>query len=196
MRTTALLAIVAAIMATLASASLAFGDGGKLRFRDTTQGRVLSVWTAPTPLRPGPIEVLVVQEAGAVADAPQAPQGGGTAGDAGAAAASLGDVAIEAWSDGALVARADASAVGPAARLARLELPASTATDEWRIELRIAIDGETPIDLRTDVSVEPPVSPFAEHWLALTLPAIAILLFALRERERAKRAGRVPAHST
>jgi hypothetical protein len=175
-----------AATAALATSRPALGDGGRLQILEALGDRTVSVWTAPTPLRPGPVEVLVASE----------PTERATGGKA--SLPPLGDVVVEAWSEGKLVARASAAPVGPepaAARLARLELP--ELPEGGAIELRIALrgssaDGAGAAELRADVVVAPPISPFAEHWLVLTLPALAVLLVALRER-RATRAARARA---
>jgi hypothetical protein len=177
---------VLVLAASLALPSSALGDGGRLQGRAEVGDRIVTVWTAPTPLRPGPIEVLVL------AETPAAAKHVGR--DPAAPVAELGDVAVEAWSGGALVARARGATAGPSARLARLDLPAPSGP-ERRIELRVAIGSEGATELRTDLPVAPPVSPLAEHWFVLTLPAVAVALFALRER-RSVRARRAPAHST
>ncbi len=176
--------------AVLATSRPALGDGGRLQIREAIGDRTVSVWTAPTPLRPGPVEVLVVIEPGGEVTAARA-----------TAPLPLGEVAVEAWSEGKLVGRARAAPVGPepvAARLARLELPELPAWGaiELRIDLRSSTPGAAvPTELRADVLVAPRISPFAEHWIVLTLPALGILLFALRER-RGTRAARARAHST
>jgi hypothetical protein len=157
--------VVLAACFALAVFDSARGDGGRLQLRAVVGDHVLSVWTAPTPLRAGMVEVIVATE----------PASKGVA-------ARAGEIAIEAWSAGRLVGRATVQAPGAttAPRRARLQLP-----EPGTVELRVLLSGDdASADLRTDVLVEPPLSPFAEHWFALVLPALAVALYALREWRR------------
>src|SRR5262245_30989354 len=54
----------AAVLCLLASSAAAFGDGGTPRLLETRGGYRVAVFTSPTPLRAGPVDVAVlVQDA-------------------------------------------------------------------------------------------------------------------------------------
>jgi len=150
----------------------ASGDGGQLRIRQPFERRIVSVWTAPTPLRVGAVEVLVVLE-----PVPGAPF------------ESPASIAVEARSDGRPLAttRDEGDGGNPAGpHLFRVHAEAPGTFD-----LRVRIGAGSDIDeVATTVPVEPPLSPLREQWAALGLPVLAAALFALRLwRERERRRG-------
>jgi hypothetical protein len=59
-----LIGLLAAWFAVIPDPSVALGDGGIVRFSERRDDRVITVFTSPTPLRAGPVDVSVlVQDA-------------------------------------------------------------------------------------------------------------------------------------
>lgn len=161
-----------ALLASLILVAVASGDGGELRLRERAGEVVLSVWTAPAPLRVGAAEVFVVVE----------PSGERTPEPA--------RIEVELWSGGERIAAADAvpsEASGRAGgRATYVAVMALREAGEAELRIRRAA-AAVPSDHRVAVAVEPPLSPLREHGIALGLPFVAIALFALAERRRLSR---------
>jgi hypothetical protein len=159
------------------TAQLAAADGGRLRAREAFEERTVSVWTSPTPLRVGLVEILVVIE----------PARGSIRG------ASAVPVEVEAWAGGQrLVARGSGAAAVAASDpgAIRFDLAEPGPTE---IQVRVGGDGRRD-EVRAVVEVEPAPSPFREQWPALLLPFVVVALFAAgataRRRDASARADR------
>ncbi len=171
--------ITAACLLLAATASLARGDGGTLRFSERRGDRQISVFTSPTPLRAGPVDVSVLVQA---ADSGATP--------------SEEPITVHAWPIQHAQARTSAPATTEAAtnkllRAAQLEF---SEPGTWRIE--VTMPGSTngpPIGFDVEVAEPPPA------WLDLGLwigwPLLAIGLFAVHQWLDHRRRGR-PARSS
>jgi hypothetical protein len=152
----------AVIVVSLLLADVAHGDGGVLRVSQASGPFVVSVFTAPEPLRAGRADVSVlVQASGTV----------------------VLDAAVE------LRLRAPDGteqmiAVSP--RAAGNALLQSALVDlrppgRWRLAVT-ARRGNTSAAAHCDLDVAPATTALAAHWKALALPPLCILLFVWRER--------------
>ncbi len=149
----------------------AHGDGGTVRLKETSRPFVITVFTAPEPLRAGPADVSVlVQERGEpILDA---------------------EVSIALWSEASSVFTAEATHAQATNKLlyaAAIDLPAP-GTWMLRVDVR---HGSDNAELSTDLSVSPGAPPLHAIWIYLLVPPAAILLFALHQW----RAGRATAVS-
>jgi hypothetical protein len=151
-------------------------DGGTLRLSQAEGPFVISVFTAPAPLRVGTadVSVLVQRRAGN---------------------AVLLDATVELRTrapDGTL-------AVQPASRaqattgLLHAALLALPSAGRWRLTA-VVQHHQSSATVTCDLPVEPEAPRLLEHALPLALPALGISLFALRERLRRKRTRRPVAH--
>jgi hypothetical protein len=153
----------------LVASSPARGDGGELRCSRRAGPFLVSVFSAPVPMRAGPVDVSVlVQDAETrqpILDAEVGvafvPSGRGAAVEARAAHAAARNRLLY----GALV-----------------DLP---ATGAWTLVATLERKGRSA-RLACSVDAAPPVPAPLAHWPALALPPLAIGLFALRERLRAR----------
>ena len=68
------IALMTVWLALVAEESVAWGDGGALRFSGRRDGRLITVFTAPTPLRVGTVDISVlVQDADSSRPLPDVP---------------------------------------------------------------------------------------------------------------------------
>ena len=144
-------------------------DGGTLRLSQAEGPFVISVFTAPAPLRVGTadVSVLVQRRAGS---------------------AVLLDATVE------LRARAPDGTVTvqPASRarantgLLQSALLALDAPGRWRLTT-VVRHQQSSATVTCDLSVEREAPRLTEHALPLVLPALGVFLFSLRERLRRRR---------
>lgn len=157
------IARLAALLAALAAARAA-ADGGVVRVREQAGDVTVTVFTAPTPLRVGPIDVSVLVQDGR----------GEVVGDAAVA------VALRAARDGTAVAGAAtrAQATNKLLYAAPLTLPAAGT---WRVEVRVTRPGSAPAAVGFAVEAAPPLPPWRAYWPYFALPAVAIAVYALHQ---------------
>jgi hypothetical protein len=152
----------ALIFASLLLAGVARGDGGVLRLSQASGPFVISVFTAPEPLRAGRAEVSVlVQTHGAVVlDA-------------------VVELRVRA-PDGAeqTLALTRAAAKNQLFQSAFVEL---RTPGRWGLFVTARQAG-TPATVACDLDVAPATAGLAAHWVPLALPALCVLLFVWRER--------------
>jgi hypothetical protein len=158
-------AVVRLLLAVLLWCGVARADGGTLRLSRTAGPFLVSVFTAPEPLRVGRADVSVlvqkqvngeVQLGRAVALRLRAPDGA--------------EQTLRA---------SHAMATNRLLQSAQLEL---SAPGQWHLEIMVDHAGpvacELPVGLRSRL--------FADHWLPLALPPLCVFLFAWRARLSAR----------
>jgi len=153
--------------AAMLLAAVVLADGGLVRVSEIAVPFVVTVFTAPTPLRVGTADVSVMVQAAAdrtvVLDA---------------------DVEIVARArDGELHAAATRqAATNKMLYAARLEFPAAGA---WTIEAHVRRTESVAVSCA--VTVEPPQAALVAHWPYFAAPALIIVVFALHQWLAARR---------
>jgi hypothetical protein len=140
-------------------------DGGAVRLTERVGEYRVTVFTAPTPLCVGPVDISVlVQDANTSATAPELP------------------ITIRlAQGEREIVASATrAAATNKLFQAAQVEVPAAGI---WSCEVRIA--EHEPV--RFDLEVVEPAARWTEMWFWLTLPAFIIGLFVVVQSTRPQR---------
>jgi hypothetical protein len=167
---------VATVWLVLAASSAVHGDGGTLRFSGRRSDRLVTVFTAPAPLRAGSIDLSVLVQA-ALTGRP------------------ITDLPIEvhAHQIGHAETMIRAAATPGAAtnkllRAARLELP---EPGRWHFDVAVqGVDLSQPIGFDVEVAHPPP--PWLEMIFWIAWPVLPIGLFAIhRFRLRGTPGGRV-----
>jgi hypothetical protein len=162
---------VAAILVLSVAATAARGDGGLLRLSQQAGPYRVAVFTDPTPLRAGPIDVSVlVQDAATgqpVLDVP---------------------VVVSLTNAGTRleVAADHAGATNKLLYAANLELAEAGA---WRLEVRVA--AAEPVAVEIEAAGSAP--RWRQLWPWFTWPVVPVLLFALLEARRLRRRPRAGA---
>lgn len=140
-------------------------DGGVVRLNQRAGPYTVTVFTAPTPLRAGPIDVSVLVQDG---------HGGDVVTDASV------QVTLRADHDPARAVRGTATRAQATNKLlyaALLDLPAAGG---WQVE--VAIDhGEAPVSVSFAVDAAPPLPPWRAYWPYFALPAVAMAVYALHQ---------------
>ncbi len=156
---------LATALAVLVVPAVVHGDGGLVRVSQTAGPFTVTVFTAPTPLRAGPVDVSVlVQET----------HGGDVIADADVS------VVLRARDDPARQVRATAlheQATNKLLYAALLDLPAAGA---WQVEVAVTHAGSTAT-LAFDVDAAPPLPPWRAYWPYFALPPFAIAIYALHQ---------------
>ena len=165
--------VVMAWLAVAVEPPVALADGGALRFSERRDGRVITVFTTPTPLRAGPVDVsALVQDA-----------------DSGRP---LGDVSIVVHAHpldhvgGSVNAPATTeAATNKLLRAARLEL---SEPGRWHVEVIVSGTSQgQPIGF--DVEVAEAFPPWLQMSLWIGWPLVAIGLFAVHQYRIQRRSG-------
>lgn len=156
----------ACLLAALLLAGRAGADGGAVRLSQRVDDVSVTVFTSPTPLRAGPIDVSVLLLDGRT---------GAVIGDAGVNV-TLRTPPPEEMTVTATATRAQAT--NKLLYAALLDLPAAGA---WRVEVAIDRAGHPPAAVTFDVDVAPPLPPWRTYWPYFALPAIAIAVYALHQ---------------
>jgi hypothetical protein len=152
----------ALLLASLLLGGVARGDGGRLRLSQASGPFVVSVFTAPEPLRAGraDVSVLVQARGSVVLDAAvelrlRAPDG--TEQTLAATRRAAGNALLQS---------------------AFVELP---APGRWALAVTVR-HANTSATVRGDLDVAPATGALTAHWIPLTVPVPCILLFAWRQR--------------
>jgi hypothetical protein len=168
--------LAAALLALLCAAGLAGADAGVVRLRQAADTVVVTVFTSPTPLRAGPVDIeVLVQDRRTLA-----PLSG--------ARVTL-RLATGADPSQPLGQPRPATAGHADNRLlhtVRLTIPEA---GRWPVEIE-ASGPDFHVQLATALEVAESPSPLREHWAALALPPLGVALFALHQRLRRHLAGR------
>ena len=140
-------------------------DGGVVRLSQAAGPFTITVFTAPTPLRAGPIDVSVLVQDGRTGDA-------------------IDDAAIEVVlrgrDDPSQAVRASAlheQATNKLLYAALLDLPAAGG---WHVTVDVAHAGATAT-VGVDVEAEPALPPWRAYWPYFALPPLALALYALNQ---------------
>lgn len=156
-----------ALLQIIWGAAPARGDGGAVQIRETHGTVQVTVFTSPTPLRVGPIDVSVL-----VQDA--------------ATGATLTDAEIEIVVHPVdaphRVQRRTASfeqAVNKLLRAAEFELTAPGPTE---FEVIVEPAGRPSVHVRFQADVAPALPRWVAYWTWFTWPALVVALFAIRRR--------------
>ena len=153
----------------------ALADGGTLRFSGRRGDWSITVFTAPTPLSAGPLDlsvlVLEAKTGKPITDLPVAVQaqlvgGAGTA------------IRAEATTE---------AATNKLLRAARLDLE---APGRWRFEVTVAGVAQSP-PIAFDADVAAPAPPWMSLSLWIAWPLLPIALFAIRQRQSRRDINRV-----
>lgn len=152
---------LAAAAAMLLAAAVALADGGLVRVSDTAGRFVVTLFTAPTPLRVGAADVSVMVQAAAdrsvVLDA---------------------EVEIVARS-GDTELRAAATRQAATNKMLYAAVVTFPAPGPWTLEARVYRGASVAVSCA--VSVEPPRAAVIAYWPYFAAPALVIALFALHQ---------------
>ncbi|MBX3026891.1 hypothetical protein KF840_18440 [bacterium] len=160
------IAPAALLLAALPLAAPAGADGGAVRLSERVGDLVITVFTSPTPLRAGPIDVSALLLDG---------RSGDVIGDAGVTV-TLRNPQPEETMVTATASRAQAT--NKLLYAALLDLPAAGA---WRVEVAIDRAGHPPAAVTFDVDAAPPLPPWRTYWPYFALPALAVAVYALHQ---------------
>jgi hypothetical protein len=167
-RPLAVLLVVAWLSLGCGSAAVR-GDGGTVRLRERQGAYEITVFTAPTPFRAGPVDISVlVQDAGSGEPVPEARV----------------TVTLKARPDrtGLRQEATHAAATNKLLRSAVFELPWAGL---WEAEVTIAggrNEGRGEEKVHFAVEAAEPLPHWVSLWPWLTWPALVVALFALRRR--------------
>jgi hypothetical protein len=139
----------------------AYGDGGTLRMSGMKNGFLITVFTAPTPFRSGPVDISVlVQDALTGAPMAQTP---------------VTVHMTKAGQDRLEHPATSEAATNKLLRAAQFELPEPGV---WEIEVQVeGLHG--PAVLRCELEAAAPLPKWLEMWPWICWPAVAIALFVI-----------------
>jgi hypothetical protein len=163
------------VLALLSVAGTALGDGAHMQLTQAVGPFVITLFTAPTPLRSGPVQVsLLVQ----------------TRADRAPVRDANVDIVLR-----ALAPDAEQEITMPAQRgvlpnkiLYGAEVVIPTM-GRWRLTAHVS-DGERAADVSCDVDVAAAMAPLFAFWGFIALPFVAIGVFALHQWLKASSAAR------
>lgn len=141
------------------SVTAAYADGGTVRLSETVGGYRVSAFTAPVPLRAGPVDVSVL-----VQDA--------------ATGQPLSEARVwVALTSGERYPATPESATNKLFHAAQFELPAA-----GRYVMEVEVEGlHGPARTRFEVEASEPLPRWAELWLWIALPVVPVGLFAVHQ---------------
>src|SRR5262245_33810571 len=151
------------------------GDGGAVRLRQKAGPYQVTVFTSPTPLRAGLVDVSVLIQDGA----------------SGAPVSVAGVTVRAVLRDDPLVSvecpATTEAATNKLLQAAKFELPSA---GWWEVTVRIEA-ARAPAEVRFELEAAQPLPPWRELWLWLAWPVVVIALFALHQA-LARRPGAAP----
>jgi len=154
----------------------AFADGGRLRFSSVSGPFLITLFSTPEPLTPGPIDLSVM-----VQDA----RSGDVLSDA-----HVGIDLLQQNGDGSTI-HAEAThgmAVNKLLQAADIEIPASGS---WRMRITVH-QGSRSTVLDTAIPVEPGSRKTKLVWIFGSLPVLALVLFTLHQLQKSQPGSRKP----
>jgi hypothetical protein len=163
--------LLLALLVSLSTTALA--DGGRLRFSTLSGPFLITLFTTPEPLTPGPVDFSVM-----VQDA----KTGDILSDA--------QITLQLISSHGRVIHATANhgiATNRLLQAAEFDIPSSGT---WKIHLDIH-QGTQTASLDADIPVQPGSRKTILVWVFTLLPLLALLLFILHQRQKAFLARRV-----
>ena len=145
----------------------AFADGGRLRFSNAAGPFLVTLFTTPEPLTPGPSDFSVMIQDAKTGDI-------------------LSDAAVslQLTSNQGATINAVAShgiATNRLLQAAQFDIPSS---GNWHVHLDVT-QGTQTSSLVEDISVQPGSRKAALAWVFALLPVLAVLLFILHQRQKA-----------
>jgi hypothetical protein len=150
---------------TLLTSSVGRADGGTLRVREKVGEYQIAIFTSPTPLRAGPVDVSVlVQDASTGVYLPE----------------SRATVRLTSRVDPALALEYPATAEGATNKLflaAQFDLPRPGA---WDVEVRIEGPRGTAV-VRCEMEADEPLPRWLEVWPWIAWPAAVVVLFGVHQ---------------
>ena len=161
------LAVVGVLLPILFPTATAYGDGGTVRASETHGTTQITVFTSPTPLRAGPIDVSVLTQ-----DLPA----GTTATDAEI------EVIVHPADAPSRALRRMATmdrAVNKLLRAAEFDLVESGPT---QFEIILRRPQQADLHVRFEADVAPPLPRWARYWPWFTWPLVVAALFILRRQ--------------
>lgn len=151
-------AVLIGVAAWLAVAAAARGDGGTVRLSQQRGGYRVTVFTDPTPLRVGAVDVSVlVQDAKTGKPLPHIP------------------AMVRASAEGGAVIEIAATAEAATNKLLRAAAVELTRAGRWRFE--VTVDGQDPVAFAAEVAGPPP--PWISYAPWVGWPVLPIALFVL-----------------
>jgi len=153
--------LLAAGALIVVAATAALADGGLVRVSETAGPFVVTVFTAPTPLRVGRADVSVMVQ---------------TAGDRSAVLDAEVELVARAYHTELHTIATREAATNKLLYAALIDLPAPGA---WTIEARVR-RGES-VAVSCDVTVEPARAAVIAYWPYFAAPALIIAVFALHQ---------------
>lgn len=159
------MAVLASLAALLGGVPAARADGGVVRLSEARGNLLVTVFTAPTPLRAGPVDVSVmVQE---------------SAGHRPVLDASV-SIVLRAKADRAIIhaVATRAQATNKLLYAALVDLPVA---GDWDLEVTVE-RGSTLERVEAELSAGVPVPDLLSLWPYLAFPPLAIALFVLHQR--------------
>jgi hypothetical protein len=160
-------AIIGLLMVSTAifgPSSYARADGGAVRLSEMAGNYRITVFTSPTPLRAGPVDISVLVHDAATGEwAPQA------------------QVTVRLAARGAEQVR-EFPATAEAVTNKLLKAAVFRLPDPGRRDVEIVVDGPRgPASVRFDVDVAEPIPRWLELWPWFTWPAVAVALFGIHQ---------------
>lgn len=161
------LAVIGTLPSILFPAAAAYGDGGIVRASETHGTTQITVFTSPTPLRAGPIDVSVL-----IQDLPS----GMTATDA-----EIEVIVHPTDAPGRALRRMATAdrAVNKLLRAAEFDLVESGPT---QFEIIVRRSQRADLRVRFEADVTPPLPRWAQYWPWFTWPLVVAAIFILRRR--------------
>ena len=162
MRTRLILLVASGILLT-AAAAIGWADGGFVRTRQPWGKYDITVFTAPTPLRAGPVDVSVLVQDRATG-------------------AMVSDSRIDVHARAARHSESSfhqqatfATATNKLFKAALFQLPNGGT---WEFQVEVSLDGATE-SVRFDAQLADQVPRWATFWPWFSWPALVVLLFAM-----------------
>ena len=157
-----------AVLLLLTFAAIACGDGGAVRVLQTSGEHQIAVFTSPTPLRAGPVDVSVLVQ------------------DSSGNVVNHVDVIVVAKAHSASgpsvrTPATSAAATNKLLRAAKFNLPTAGL---WNFEVLVGLHGNTPASVAFQAEVAPPRPRWQSFWPWFTWPVAAIALFVLQQALR------------
>ena len=166
------------VVALVAQVVTTHADGGHVQLHQAAGPFVITVFTAPTPLHAGPVDVSVlVQDRGdgqPVLD---------------------GEVYVWLWRDGAMTVDGRATRAVAQNKLLYSTVVHVPEAGTWELEVTVT-QGQDSASVRGQVSAAAPRPFVLAYWRSLSLPPVVATLFALHQwvKRRAARRGKAKLH--
>ena len=148
---------------------IARADGGVVMYQQTSGPFIITLFSAETPLRPGPADLSVLLES--------------TAGHAPILDA---EVFIELEHEAGMMIRAEATRSQARNKLLYCSLINLPASGRWKMKLHLT-HGDNTAEVLSNLVVDPSQTMLLSHWKLIAPPPIIIILFIINQRLRGNR---------